>query len=129
MFWKMKDKDYYSKLNLLLTILTLLIVTTTYLIVNSKLAMIEKVSKMQYAQIWWEENYKLLLEISDLTKEDNKLRMENYLADLKARKEASSKSSDANKSNSNSSQTIDITESIENGATSIEVGPEWVVNK
>ncbi|PID86425.1 hypothetical protein CSB08_00375 [Candidatus Gracilibacteria bacterium] len=129
MFGKMKDKDYYSKLNLLLTILTLLIVTTTYLIVNSKLAMIEKVSKMQYAQIGGEENYKLLLEISDLTKEDNKLRMENYLADLKARKEASSKSSDANKSNSNSSQTIDITESIENGATSIEVGPEGVVNK
>lgn len=129
MLWKGKDKDYFQKLSLLLTILTLLIVATTYWIVNSKLVKIEKASILQYTQIGWEENYGLFLEIFELTKGQTKQQMEDYLANLKAQEEASNTIEPQVEQESPSENVIDITEVLEEGWNSVEVWPEWIINK
>jgi len=95
MLGKEKEKNLYTMLIAVWALFTFITVLFVYAIVstqvggvNKKVERLEKFLDLQYAQIWGEENYETALEISELTKEDNKKQMEEYLKSIKAQKEA-----------------------------------------
>lgn len=95
MLGKEKEKNLYTMLIAVWSLFTFVTIIFVYAIVDTKLNVtnekverLEKFLDLQYAQIWGEENYETALKISELSKEENKKQMEDYLKNLEAQKEA-----------------------------------------